>query len=218
MYIIGILINYFLMNACSSSSNPAVIDENPIVKMRVSYVTKGEEEENRKTVDIFLELYPKESPITVENFIGLINAKKYDNTIFHRIIPEFMIQGGDFDNLDGRGGHAYRCFDYCSGNPNPNSGCSGCAEGTWTIPDEVDNELSHIPGAISMTKTNVQNSGGSQFFIIPEDSTQTHLDGNHTVFGKITTGLSSITEISEVKTDTRDKPIYDVILISVIIN
>ena len=174
-------------------------------------------ERQKKIVDILLELNRKEAPITVENFIGLINAKKYDKTIFHRIIPGFMIQGGDFNNQDGIGGHAYKCFDYCSGTPN--SGCIGCAEGTWTIPDEVDNELSHIPGAISMASfPNFPNSGGSQFFILPEDSTQSHLNGIHTVFGRITNGLPSITEISKVETGRSDKPINDIRLISVSIN
>ena len=135
--------------------------------------------------------------------------------IFHRIINDFMIQGGDFQNHDGTGGYAAEFYGYCSGQSSP-SMCS--SETQFTVPDEADNGLVHDSCVISMAKTGDPNTGGSQFFLIPEDSNPIHLDGIHTVFGTITSGCGYVTQISEVSVDGNDKPFSDVILESVVIS
>ena len=87
--------------------------------------------------------------------------------------------------------------------------------GQGAVGDEANNGLIHEPGVISMAKTSSPNTGGSQFFIVPEDSTPSHLDGQHTVFGKVSSGLSSVTAISDVETGDNDRPIFEVRLLSV---
>jgi len=89
---------------------------------------------------------------------------------------------------------------------------------SWTLPDEANNGLDHIPGALSMAKTSSPNTGGSQFFIVPSDSSPSHLNGVHTVFGYVTSGLDSITDISEVATGNNDRPIYEVTISSISLN
>ena len=88
---------------------------------------------------------------------------------------------------------------------------------TWNLPAEF-NDINHKRGILSMARSNNPNSGGSQFFIVPEDSTPSHLDGQHTVFGKVSSGLSSVTAISDVDTDGNDRPDYEVRLLSVVIS
>ena len=166
-----------------------------------------------KTETVTMDLYRADAPIHVENFITLAEDGNYDDVIFHRIIEGFMIQGGDFTNGDGTGGHAGAWYGYCNGQERSSS--SECAPSAWTIPDEADNGRIHTPGALSMAKTSAANTGGSQFFIVPSGSTPSHLDGVHTVFGMVTDGLDVITEISEVETGQGDKPVRDVTLVSV---
>jgi peptidyl-prolyl cis-trans isomerase-like 1 len=166
---------------------------------------------------ITIELYPDDAPLHVENFKLLVEQGRYDNTIFHRIINDFMIQGGDFTNNDGTGGHAGKFFGYCDGNEVETTDCPAGAS-SYTVPDEADNGLLHETCTISMAKTSAPNTGGSQFFLIPQDSNNgegpTWLDGVHTVFGKITSGCDLVTQISEVETGSGDKPVDDVKLIS----
>ncbi|MBP66408.1 MAG: hypothetical protein CMA67_04030, partial [Euryarchaeota archaeon] len=88
------------------------------------------------------------------------------------------------------------------------SDCSSITR--WTLGDEADNGRIHTPCVISMAKTSPPHTGGSQFFLVPEDSTPNHLDGVHTVFGKISSGCDIVTDISEVLTGQQDKPVYDV--------
>ncbi|MGB1588195.1 MAG: peptidylprolyl isomerase [Poseidonia sp.] len=166
---------------------------------------------------ITIELYPEDAPLHVENFKLLVEQGRYDNTIFHRIIDDFMIQGGDFTNNDGTGGHAGKFFGYCDGNEVQGTDCPA-GESSYTVPDEADNGLLHETCTISMAKTSAPNTGGSQFFLIPQDSNNgegpSWLDGVHTVFGKITSGCDLVTQISEVETGAGDKPVNDVKLIS----
>ena len=178
------------------------------VSMMISFVPGGMDEESRTTVMIELEMYMDESPIHVRNFLGHVVNGNYNSTVFHRIIDGFMIQGGDIQGLGGSGGYAVEWYGYCNGQAMESS--SGCDMTDWTIPDEADNGLYHTPGAISMAKTSSPNTGGSQFFIVPSDSVPSHLDGVHTVFGYVTSGLDSITEISEVDTGSNDAPIHEV--------
>ena len=167
---------------------------------------------NAITVDIVIGLDAEAAPIHVDNFVKLAERGEYNNVIFHRIIDNFMIQGGDFQNQDGTGGYAAEFYGYCDGNEQQNP-CN--YESQYTVPDEADNGLVHDSCTISMAKTSNPNTGGSQFFLIPEDSSPDHLDGVHTVFGSITSGCNHVTSISEVPTGAQDKPVNDVTLISV---
>ena len=130
------------------------------------------------------ELYPSIAPETVKNFVKLIEEKFYDGIIFHRVIPGFMIQGGD-PKVNGTGGSKE------------------------TIKGEFDangfrNTLKHTRGVLSMARTYDPNSASSQFFIMHKDAP--HLDGQYAAFGKITKGIEVVDKIASVKTDFRDKP------------
>ena len=169
---------------------------------------------------VTIELYPDLAPVHVENFKLLVQNGDYDGTIFHRVIDDFMIQGGDFTRGDGTGGHAAKWFGYCNGENTVSE--ADCQETSYTIPDEADNGLNHEPCTISMAKTSAPHTGGSQFFLIPSDSTPTWLDGVHTVFGEVTSGCDHVTAISGVTTGNNDnsdqtsgdRPIQDVKLVS----
>jgi peptidyl-prolyl cis-trans isomerase B (cyclophilin B) len=125
-------------------------------------------ETNKGTVVI--ELYPQHAPITVNNFVFLINEGFYDDVAFHRVIDNFVIQGGDPTGT-GRGGPGYRFEDELKGNP-----------------------LKHETGMLSMANAG-PNTNGSQFFIT--HSPQPHLDGRHTVFGKVTAGMDVVNSIRQ---------------------
>jgi len=150
------------------------------------------------------------APIHTDNMRKHVIAGNYNMTHFHRIIDNFMIQGGDFENHDGTGGYAADWYGYCNGQIGINQ--SACDQSSWTIPDEADNGLLHTSCVISMAKTGNPNTGGSQFFIIPEDSEPDWLDGVHTVFGEITEGCEHVTTISEVATDGSDHPLPPVMI------
>ena len=169
---------------------------------------------NAITANVVIGLNAEEAPIHVDNFVKLAERGEYNNVIFHRVIDDFMIQGGDFQNEDGTGGYAAEFYGYCDGNAEDNP-CT--YETQYTIPDEADNGLLHDSCTMSMAKTSNPNTGGSQFFLIPEDSNPSHLDGVHTVFGQIISGCNHVTAISEVPTgqQEQDRPDNDVTLISV---
>jgi len=194
--------------------------ENPVVTLEISYTPTGSSESTIALIEI--ELYEDKAPIHVENFLLLAERNEYDLTIFHRIIDDFMIQGGDFEKQDGTGGYAAKWYGYCNGKQYDSSNnlytSDTCAESSWTIPDEADNGLLHEPGALAMAKTSSPNTGSSQFYIVPEDSTPSHLDGVHTVFGKVLSGINHVTAISEVDTGSNDSPVNEVRLISVSVN
>jgi len=133
---------------------------------------------------IQLELYPDDAPVTVDNFVKLVNDGFYDRVIFHRVIPDFMIQGGDPTGT-GSGGPGY------------------------TFEDEF-NDHKVERGALAMANAG-PNTNGSQFFIVTTESAP-WLDGKHTVFGKVTEGMDVVDQISEVPRDSRDKPRDDVVI------
>ncbi|MFR9240008.1 MAG: peptidylprolyl isomerase [Clostridium baratii] len=133
-------------------------------------------------------LYPNKAPNTVNNFIALANSGFYDNLIFHRVIKDFMIQGGDPEGT-GTGGPGYSIKGEFSSNG-------------------FDNDLKHTEGVLSMARARDKDSGGSQFFIMTKDSP--HLDGDYAAFGKITEGLDVLHKIEDVKTDSNDKPLNEV--------
>lgn len=136
--------------------------------------------------DIIIQLYEKEMPITAGNFKKLVQEGFYDGVIFHRIIDNFMIQGGDPEGT-GVGGPGYNIKDEFT-----NSGLDRNDKGT-----------------ISMANAG-PNTGGSQFFI--NLANNNFLDGKHPVFGKVVEGMDVIDKIAKVKTDSQDKPIEDVII------
>ena len=149
---------------------------------------------------VIIELYADDAPMHVENFKALVSEGHYDETIYHRIIQGFMLQGGDFTNSDGTGGHAVIWSGYCNGVASSSS--SDCSKTEWTLPDEADNGLIHEPYALSMAKTSADNTGGSQFFIVsPSSNPPSHLDRVHTVFGKVIEGQDIIDKIDAVLVD-----------------
>lgn len=136
------------------------------------------------------ELYPEIAPNTVNNFIDLINRGFYDGLIFHRVIPGFMIQGGDPEG-NGMGGPGYSIKGEFSRNG-------------------FKNELKHTKGVLSMARTMDPNSAGSQFFIMVEDAP--HLDGQYASFGKVVEGMGVADEIVNAKTDYSDRPYEDQVI------
>jgi cyclophilin family peptidyl-prolyl cis-trans isomerase len=163
--------------------------------------------------NIEIELYPDKAPITVDNFKNHVMNGSYDNTIFHRVIYDFMMQGGDFQNQNGSGGYASRYYGYCKVKKIENTykTTPSCEKEEWTIPDEINN-LKHEPYVISMAKSLKPDTGGSQFFIMFKYADW--LDGVHTVFGKVTKGFDLIDNLSNVKTNTNDKPLIDIKIVS----
>lgn len=140
------------------------------------------EMENGKQIKI--ELYPDIAPITCENFINLVKEGFYDGLIFHRVISGFMIQGGCPDGT-GMGG--------------PRKTIKG-----EFASNGVPNPIKHDRGVISMARSQMKDSAGSQFFIMHQDSP--HLDGQYAAFGKVIEGMDVVDEIAAVDVDYNDKP------------
>jgi len=142
---------------------------------------------------IDVELDPEAAPISVENFLGLVDESFYDGLTFHRIIPDFMIQGGDPDG-------------------------TGSGSGTNNIKGEFasngwDNPLSFTKGTIGMARRDDPNSASCQFFITNADST--FLDPNYAAFGHVISGIEVVDAISAVPRDSRDKPDTPVVMESI---
>ena len=131
------------------------------------------------------ELYPAVAPNTVNNFISLINKGFYDETIFHRVINGFMIQGGDPQGI-GVGGPGYTIKGEFSRNG-------------------FKNELKHEAGVLSMARSMMPNSAGSQFFIMHKAAP--HLDGSYAAFGKVIEGMDVVDKIANTPTDSSDRPL-----------
>ena len=149
--------------------------KNPIVTIEM---------ENGKT--IVAELYPEKAPNTVNNFISLVNAGFYDGLTFHRVIDGFMIQGGDPAGT-GAGGPGYSI------------------RGEFALNGFKSNDIKHLRGVLSMARTMMPDSAGSQFFIMHRNAS--HLDGQYDAFGKVVQGMDVVDEIAAVRTDFRDKPL-----------
>jgi peptidyl-prolyl cis-trans isomerase B (cyclophilin B) len=143
------------------------------------------------------ELYPDIAPITVENFRKLADQHFYDGLIFHRVIRDFMIQGGDPEGT-GMGGPG------------------------WTIKGEfasngVKNDLKHTRGVLSMARAMDPDSAGSQFFIMHKDAP--YLDGQYAAFGKITEGLDVLDRIAETRTDPyNDRPVEEQVIETIVVS
>ncbi len=157
------------------SQEPIVRDKNPIVVMETNYGP------------IELELFWKETPKTAENFLRLTNSGFYDGLTFHRIVPNFVVQGGDPAG-DGTGGPGY------------------------SIPFEKAN-TKHLRGSLGMARSQDPNSAGSQFYICLKDLP--NLDNNYVVFGKVIKGMDTVDKIAAVKTGPGDFPVDKVIMTKV---
>ena len=131
-----------------------------------------------------LELYPEVAPQSVRNFVSLVRKGFYDGLIFHRVIPGFMIQGGDPQGT-GMGGPGYHIYGEFRQNG-------------------FDNRLKHTRGVLSMARAMAPNSAGSQFFIMHEDAP--HLDGGYAAFGKVIEGIEVVDRIADTETDYQDRP------------
>ncbi len=144
--------------------------------------------ENGKKIEI--ELYPDKAPITCENFTKLVEDGFYDGLIFHRVIKGFMIQGG---------------CPHGTGTGGPGHTIKGEFEANG-----VHNDIKHTRGVISMARSMMPNSAGSQFFIMHQDAP--HLDGQYAAFGKVVSGMDAVDGIAECDTDMRDRPLEDQII------
>ena len=133
---------------------------------------------------IRVELFDEDAPVTVENFTKLARDGFYDGVIFHRVIPDFMIQGGDPTGT-GTGGPGYEFED-------------------------EPNQHKVVRGALAMANAG-PNTNGSQFFLVTTEEAP-WLDGKHTIFGRVTDGMDVVDAISAVETDARDKPHDDVVI------
>ena len=139
------------------------------------------------------ELYPDVAPQSVGNFAALANSGFYDGLIFHRVIPGFMIQGGDPKGI-GIGGPGY------------------CIKGEFAA-NGVNNPLKHTYGVLSMARSMMPDSAGSQFFIMTSDSP--HLDGQYAAFGKVLEGMDVAEDIVKADRDASDKPLEPQIMESI---
>lgn len=163
-----------------SGKNKLMVLERMIAMSQAPIVTIEMENGSK----ILVELHPEIAPNTVNNFISLIKQGFYDGTIFHRVIPGFMIQGGDPQGT-GMGGPGYDIKGEFAQNG-------------------VSNNLNHCRGVISMARSAMPNSAGSQFFIMAADSS--HLDGQYAAFGKVTEGMDVADAIVSSPRDRNDRP------------
>ncbi|MDO4799530.1 MAG: peptidylprolyl isomerase [Bacillota bacterium] len=144
---------------------------------------------------LVIELYPEIAPETVANFVELVDRGFYNGLIFHRVIPGFMIQGGDPEGT-GMGGS------------------DKTIKGEFRL-NGFDNQLKHTRGVISMARSQNPNSASSQFFIMHKDSP--HLDGSYAAFGKVLEGMEFVDQIANADRDGRDKPYTDQIIESAVV-
>ena len=178
---------------------------------------------------IWIDLYDDETPMHAASFRANADAARYDDTIFHRIVDGFMIQGGDFENRDGTGGHAGQYFGYCANAQFEQSTVCENDMTAWVIPAEFCQ--THDPGVIAAARSGHENSAGSQFYLV-DSAGATNLDGQYTAFGKAykgeidgqeVDGITVIDAISQVGcgqnqdtcTDSNKLSTYPVTIVSV---
>ncbi len=185
--ILSLLIGLFLIIGCTACGEKDLtkgkIDK--ISYEETAEVTNYVKIETTKNKVILIELYPEVAPITVENFQNLVKDKFYDGIIFHRVINDFMIQGGDPDGTGIGGSETQIKGEFAS--------------------NGIENNLSHTRGVVSMARTSDDfDSASSQFFIVHADST--YLDGDYAAFGRVIAGMDTVDDIASVATDAYDKP------------
>lgn len=168
-----------------NKANTSTTKSNPIVTITMA---NGDQ--------IKAELYPDIAPNTVKNFISLVKKGFYNGLIFHRVIPGFMIQGGD-PNGNGTGGPGYSIKGEFSGNG-------------------FTNNLKHERGVLSMARTQEPNSAGSQFFIMV--AANSSLDGNYAAFGKVISGMDAVDKIVNSPRDKNDKPLQNQVMKTVTVD
>ncbi len=182
--IVGVVIlvgiGFFLFNPFNSNSDSTSASPDPIAVIETTYGI------------IVIQLFPDVAPGHVDNFVRLANEGYYDGTTFHRVIPGFMIQGGDPNSKDddrsndGQGGHS--------------------ANGPNTFVNaEFSQDLTHKRGILSMARAQDPNSAGSQFFIVVADSN--FLDRQYSIFGEVIEGMDVADKIVNVKKDSADNPL-----------
>jgi peptidyl-prolyl cis-trans isomerase B (cyclophilin B) len=182
--IVGVVIlvgiGFFLFNPFNSNSDSTSASPDPIAVIETTYGI------------IVIQLFPDVAPGHVDNFVRLANEGYYDGTTFHRVIPGFMIQGGDPNSKDddrsndGQGGHS--------------------ANGPNTFVNaEFSQDLTHKRGILSMARAQDPNSAGSQFFIVVADSN--FLDQQYSIFGEVIEGMDVADKIVNVKKDSADNPL-----------
>ncbi len=182
--IVGVVIlvgiGFFLFNPFNSNSDSTSASSAPIAVIETTYGI------------IVIQLFPDVAPAHVDNFVRLANEGYYDGTTFHRVIPGFMIQGGDPNSKDddrsndGQGGHS--------------------ANGPNTFVNaEFSQDLTHKRGILSMARAQDPNSAGSQFFIVVADSN--FLDRQYSIFGEVIEGMDVVDKIVNVKKDSADNPL-----------
>lgn len=184
-----IALTALFLAGCSSAPAP---NQHPTMQLQpesgdtvaILHTTKG---------DISVLLYADDVPETVKNFTEHAKAGRYDGVPFHRVIRDFMIQTGDFENGNGTGGYSYK------------------GPGTY-LNDEVVEGYEHIRGALSMAKTQLPNTAGSQFFIVQAEEGTNWLDGVHTVFGYTYDGMDVVDEIANVVTVSQDRPAEEILI------
>jgi peptidyl-prolyl cis-trans isomerase B (cyclophilin B) len=192
-----------MLTACGTNTPPADTTGEPTL---ANDTTQNNSEESNmsnlvqiKMKDggiIKVELYPDIAPITVANFKKLVSEGFYDGLIFHRIVPGFVIQGGD-PNGDGTGGSDEQI------------------KGEF-LQNGVNNTLSHERGVLSMARRSYPlDSASSQFFIVLDDAAIRSLDGGYAGFGRVTEGMDVVDAIAAVETDAKDKPIVEQVMESV---
>lgn len=189
------VIGVFLTAGCAKTETPTATENSPSNQkfMQTALPENGEKIAVITTNfgEMEVRLFPEKAPETVKNFTELAKSGKYNGTIFHRVIKDFMIQGGDFENANGTGGHSYK------------------GPGT-SIQDEFDPDLKNIRGALSMANRG-PDTGGSQFFIVHALETP-WLDGKHAVFGQVYAGLDVLDKIATVETNVWDVPASEVVI------
>ncbi|MEJ8778335.1 peptidylprolyl isomerase [Pseudogracilibacillus sp. ICA-222130] len=197
-----VVISMLILAACQNDANEEVEKKETEQQQEIG---NNEEKEVAKVDDsikpvvtmtmenggeVKIELYPSIAPNTVNNFISLVEDGFYDGLIFHRVIPGFMVQGGDPEG-NGMGGPGY----YIPGEFENNG---------------FENNLAHTRGVLSMARSEDPNSAGSQFFIMTDDAE--HLDGEYAAFGEVVEGMDVVDEIVSVERDAGDKPVEDQVI------
>lgn len=181
------------------SKKPPLHDELDFSAVELDQVTETDKKTDYMVIDvkdygkIVIRLFPDVAPETVKNFKQLVSEKFYDGIIFHRVIKNFMIQGGDPDG-------------------NGVGGSSKTIKGEFST-NGFENNLRHVRGVVSMARTNVPDSASSQFFICHQGAA--HLDGKYASFGYVVYGMDVVDAIASVATNSNDKPKTDVVINSI---
>jgi peptidyl-prolyl cis-trans isomerase B (cyclophilin B) len=168
------------LGATLAFAAPKVTKPTPPTKEELAKYATAKATITTKFGKIVVKFFPDLAPMHVKNFITLAEAGFYNGTPFHRVIPGFMVQGGD-PSGNGTGGPGY------------------------TIDAEFTTKKKHTAGILSMARTNNPNSAGSQFFIMVAPST--HLDGQYSIFGEVVEGMDVVTKIVSSPRDRSDKPL-----------